>query len=443
MHPRTRTKRRCAETWLLVAALMAVGCGKTSATSADAGDGAVTNADGPSARRAFDVVAVLQSEAGAASLPSTNAFTFVVDAAAKLAIAGANGLGAVVPLSTSDGKAFHSDSAFAVGSIGTVCAGPQNVRYEQFDLTLSERGLAGHASGIANISCGDCSFTLPFDATLTGITDATAPSLTSATVPTTPFDAFSLATSEPLPTTASARLVADDGAAIDLVPVVVAADTIPLVVGFSKPDVVLRAGHGYGVDLGGLVDFAGHTQGSGPLIRLGSFPAAPNVAQDGFESATGATLGGAMVVTGAPLPAIAGTTSVYIGGPGAPALDTTTARSLSVRLSRQAGATTLRLSYRVVGPQSQSFFAGVLHVGSEGASPGSPTYLSLSPPVAAVDSVTVAGQVVYLGVITTLSVPLPDDAGDEVLLVIKPSDFTCGPTVPIASGLLIDDLRLE
>ena len=61
--------------------------------------------------------------------------------------------------------------------------------------------------------------------------------------------------SEPLPVGATARLVADDGAAIDFVPTIV--DGIePLVVGFTSGRSVLRAGQGY-TSLHGLVDFAG------------------------------------------------------------------------------------------------------------------------------------------------------------------------------------------
>src|SRR5262249_12091806 len=106
--------------------------------------------------------------------------------------------------------------------------------------------LTGTAYGSAMISCGDCSFTVPFTARLAGTRDQSPPTLHSfGSGPTSPFDAFALGASEPLPATATARLVTADGSdVIDLIPSVIDG-AIPIVVGYSKPDVVLRAGEAY------------------------------------------------------------------------------------------------------------------------------------------------------------------------------------------------------
>jgi hypothetical protein len=416
------------------------GCGKAVQTNADGGDGSIS-ADAPgSGPRSFDVTAVLHPDGGASGVPPFNTFTLVLDAAAGRAIAGGNGLGAVVAVDSSDGRTFHSTAPFSVGAANPgVCDGVEAVRYDGFEITVVGGALSGSATGAANISCGDCSFMVPFAAALSGAADTTPPRLVAGgATPATPFDLFGFATSEPLPATATAQLVGADGTAIDLLPSAVDG-ALPLVVGFSKPDVVLPAGQAYHVTLDGLVDFAGLHAQADPPLGVTSFPAAPTVPEDGFESATGSSLGGAMVMTGGPLPAIAGNTSLYIGSVGAPGLDGQ--RSLMVKLARQAGQTTLRFSYRSVSLQSPPSFSGFLQVGSEGGSADQADYsFATTDPT---ETLTVAGQTAYASAVATKSVSLPADATDQVLVVIAPFTTSCGPIRVQNQGLLIDDLRLE
>jgi hypothetical protein len=42
-----------------------------------------------------------------------------------------------------------------------------------------------------------------------------------------------------------------------------------------------------------------------------------------------------------------------------------------------------------------------------------------------------------------MTVALPGDATDEVLVYVAPQIITCGPRGIMNAGLLIDDLRLE
>ena len=123
------------------------------------------------------------------------------------------------------------------------------------------------------------------------------------------------------------------------IPIPLSVDGIePLVVGFTKAErrPAGRAG------LHRLRSTASSTSPvrripSGTPLRLVAFPDAPTVAEDGFEVRHSQPVGGAMVMTAGPLPAIAGNTSLYIGGMGAPALDAPNGRSLMVRSARQAG----------------------------------------------------------------------------------------------------------
>jgi hypothetical protein len=406
---------------VVLVALGAAACGKTQVrTNTDGGSDAVGTG-----RRSFDITAVNNSD-GSAGVPTTTSFTLVLDAEAGLAIAGANGQSTVFPVTTTDGRTFRSLAPFDVASNVGACNVGERVRYSSLDITISgnDRDLSGTATGVATVSCGDCSFDVPISSVLFGVPDATPPTLRLlGSVPQSPFEPFGVVASEPLPTGVSARLVADDdGAAIDLVPQVVQGD-VPLVVGFSKPDVVLRAGHGYSVTLDGLVDFAGHTD-AGPRLQLTGFPAAPVVPQDGFESASGSLLGGAMVVrTGGSLPAIAGDTSLYVGSQGAPVIDSAGGRSLVVKLSRQAGDTRLRVTYRAVSRQTQPAFWGWLRVGSEGASSGSPSF-PFGNATGTAEMLTIANEIVYVGPVATVEETLPVDVTGEVLVIIAPTSFS-------------------
>jgi hypothetical protein len=434
---------------LAISCVGAAGCGKGAEKNPDGGDGSLTmldtaTSDAPAkGMRAFDVVAVLRAD-GSTSLPPTNRFTLIQDLDAPRMIVGGNGRGAVVGLTTSDGRTFQSTGGFAVGEGSPdACSGPENIRYENVAATITDTSLTGTASGSATISCGDCSFMVPFSAILTGTRDKTLPTLRASgpAAPATPFDPFSLVASEPLPATATAKLVADDGATIDLIPQITSGD-VPFIGSFSKPDVVLRAGQGYVVSFDGLIDFAGQSDNVGPPLRLTSFVAAPTVPEDGFESATGSVVGGAMIMRAGALPAIAGNTSVYIGPKGAPGLDAPNGRSLMVRLARQAGDTNLRFSYRVVASQPTILVPATVRVGSEGASPGDAIY-AIGNMSNRTEMLTVGGASVFASVAAVMQVPLPADATDGVLFTIVFNTVSCFPDGLQDAGVLIDDVRVE
>ncbi len=432
---------------VLAAAPALAGCGSAHA-NADGGDGAPITPDGTvepiAGMHAYDVTALLSATSNGPLPPPTDHFTLVVDADARRVIAGGKGRGASVPLTTTDGRTFRSAGGFSVGREGEICSGVQDLQYDTFELTVTDGALTGTARGRASISCGDCVALAPFAATLNGTPDTTAPALlTSGAVPTTAFDPFVLVASEPLPASATAQLIDDDGAAIELVPTIVGDAERPLVVGFAKPPVVLRAGQGYVVTFDGLVDFAGNADLSGAPLRITSLPDAPLVPEDGFESAVDAAeVGGAQVVTGDPLPPIAGKVSVYAGSTlDAPRGVAGGDHPLGVRLARQPGDATLRLTYRVVGVTMAPAFSGSLRIGAEGGALAPPVYTFPAPSPA--EKLLVGAQPVFVSGATTMMVPLPADVTDEALLVIAATPLSCGLSVSPQAGLLIDDLTLE
>ena len=428
---RTIGQRAALLAGILALVAAAGGCG----ADAPANAGGLPIAGG---RHSFDVVATLRD----LRTPKTNSFTLVLDVDARRAIVGGNGRGEVVKLDTTDGRTFRAVAGFAVGGPGGSCDGFTDIEYETLEVTVSDGSLTGTASGTtAVLGYHNDVESSHFTATLVGSPDATAPSLrVFALGSLNPMHPFTVVASEPLPAGATAQLVADDGAAIDLIPEVVAGST-PLLVGFRKPEVVLRIGHGYTIVSDGMVDFAGHADTGNVPLPFGSIAEAPVVPENGFESVTDATLGGAMVMTAGALPSVAGNTSLYIGPAGAPALDAAGGRSLMVRLARQPGDTVLRFAYRAVTRVRPEAEVAAVWFGSEGASPGPSGTLPAG--VLEQEMLTVAGEMVYVGVVASVALALPADAIGEVLVVIEPIDFTCLWRLRHGAGVLIDDLRLE
>lgn len=383
------------------------------------------------ARQSFDVVATpTLGDAGApSSLQAPVPFTLVIDPDAGRAFLSSPLRD--VPLMQFSSEGFDLDKFAVAGGAPS----STDLEFTWAEVAVSTASLSGMGAGQAFVSCAGCpSFNGPFTATITGAPDVTPPKLVVAP-PASPFDPFSVGVSEPLLPTASARLVGEDGTAIDLVPSIVSDDFVS---GFSKPNVVLPTGVGLSLDLEEVVDFAGLHASSDPPLRFAVFPTPPLVAQDGFESAMGPTLGGATVITGparadgstgandggAPL---AGTHSVFVSGrcPSSPT-------PLLVRLAVPAGATKLAFSYQFVGIAYQLVGSATNTVGVGGTvrvgSVGKTVALADVGPAGASD-------------VKTEQVALPADVTSEVLVEIDP--LPCGPAAPLLDGIVIDDLRIE
>jgi hypothetical protein len=231
---------------------------------------------------------------------------------------------------------------------------------------------------------------------------------------------------------AKSRLVGDSGPSFDLEPEVGVSNLVPRVlVGFAKPAVVLKPGAEYTVTAEGLVDFAGNAGTPPAPRRVAAIAPAPLVPEDGFEQATGPSLGGASVVTAN---AITGTKSLYFGFSGAPSLGgVAPGGSLLVRLALQPSDRVVRFSYRIVGFDKEAAgpatFATIGSVGGQIVSQSIP-YGGLYP----------LGDV-YLGPVELLVVPLPADAAGEIVVGLA-TQFTCG-SVAHPGAMLVDELRAE
>ena len=144
--------------------------------------------------------------------------------------------------------------------------------------------------------------------------------------------------------------------------------TGPFVVTFNQPKLP-RYSEQYRVALDGVVDFAGNAARTGSTtgdIRLTTRAAPPLAAEDGFESATGTSLGGAQIMSAAGAPVITGARSLYIPAtsgsstPGSVLQQT----QLALRLPLAPGDTVVRFAYRVVNPNS--FGGTILVIASPG-----------------------------------------------------------------------------
>jgi hypothetical protein len=333
-------------------------------------------------------------------------------------------------------------------SLGGCPSTYQQLTYDELTFALRTGGeLVGTGSGhIAwappGTDVGGGSFAASMS--LTGVNDTEAPVFLAASVAadrTDPFSSFTLIASEPLPPDARPMLVGQSG---DFAFVPSTADGF--VATFFQPKLP-RYGEQYRVAVDGVVDFAGNAArvgagvGSTGEIRFTTRAAPPLVAEDGFESATGATLGGAQVISGAGAPVIAGTRSLYIpettnNTAGWSALQQT---QLALRLPLAPGDTVVRFAYREVNPNG--FGATSVLIASPG---GTIARAELTWSPAMTTSAIIGQSQVELGPLKTAEIALPSDAATEIVIARIAGGITCSNLpVPPFAGLIIDDLRAE
>lgn len=373
--------------------------------------------------------------------PTSHVFTMIVDGDSGSAVLGAKGNGFVSPIEPAPGG-FRVTAPMPFGVPG---ASPWFVYYTDLAFTLDPAGLlSGSGSGRLILNGGGgCNMNYTGDATmsLTGTLDTVAPVLAIAAAGdlTDPFSSFGVFSSEPLPgQTAHPVLRSASGDTVVFAPSFTTSDSF--ITAFVKPTVVLRFGEQYSIDLTGMTDFAGNAAVAPDVGGLGFVTAAvpPLIPADGFESASGATLGGGEVLSGPGDPIISGTRSLYIP-PGDSPANGTTKTQLALRLSAAPGKTFLRFSYRTVDAvdAGNAYFA----VGSVG---GSMTTIVLPADGSGSTTATIRGAQVSLGPVATWALELPTDATGEIVFERIAQPTICpGFPAPPTAGIIIDDLRVE
>jgi hypothetical protein len=368
-------------------------------------------------------------------------FTMTVDGEQLIAISGASSSVTVSPVQPAAGGFRLLGSLVFVDPTNPGCGGA--LTYENLTFTFDAGGgLLGSASGTRTTVVGDVGNPVRVTISMTGAADRVVPALgllTSEDI-TDPFASFSVIPSEPLPEQAVPVLRSSGGDAVALTSFV--APGGGALYEFFKPPVVLRFGEQYRVDVGaGVADFAGNLL-TGTNLTFTTRAAPPLIAADGFESATGATLGGAQVLSGAGDPIINGTHSLYV--PPATLPPTAPVTQLALRLSVVPGSTMLRFAYQLVNPTTvpNAYF----WVGSVGGmyaiaapTPGGPGATTVGPTTPA----TIGGSQVALGPVATATVDLPGGTTGEIVIERVTLGGNCGAPSPPPAGIIIDDLRTE
>ena len=412
-----------------------------------------TAVDGPApitGRRSFLVTSTLTpqsdpSNRGTVSLPATHTFTMVLDADKRIAILGSSvgqGVGVFEPTATGGGGS--QTASFGLGS--------SSVSYQTMNVTIASSGaLTGTAQGRGNAAPPSDTTgpaTVVLSMALAGVPDVQPPGFESAVFsgsPVDPFTSLALIATEPLPPDTRLALVDLRGERIELAP-----PSTQLTAAFSFIPTqarMWRYDDQYSLLLDGVVDFAGNARppgGTPPAFATTTAPAL--VAEDGFESATGAALAGAQVLSGSGAPTIAGARSLYIPSlPQAnpPGRNETT--QLALRIAVAPTDTVVRFEYRIVNPSTAGSGGSAdpyFLLGSEGGQVTNATLLANS---GTTTTATIAQMQVSLGPVMTAEFPLPTGAASAgQLVLVRKARACCGNLpVPPVPGVIIDDLRTE
>jgi hypothetical protein len=441
-----------------VALLVAVGCSNASQPADGVGgSGGVSGAGGhhPDADASFDggpidvppatgwpfvgrrsyVVTSTLTPVGDAGRygPASHTFTLVIDGDAQTAIVGSTRV------------AFTVNSAGALrfqGQIyfGSSSSGGWAVSYaDGLTVVLAADGtLTGTGQGTGTTLNSDTGQSGAVTASLVGGPDTVAPmlSVTSNGPADDPFSSLTVTSSEALPLGVTPRLVGTDGFDSAFSTTGSSGDFTTSFYG-----AVFRPyGRTYTVAVDGIADFAGHPATATGTTSFTTRPAPPLIPEDGFESATGTTLGGAQLLSGAV--AIAGTRSLYI--PAISAIGPASARDrvtrLALRLAVGPGETVVRFSFRPVSSTS-----GVRGLSFTLACEGGKTSgkVVAGEGTAATTATLPDGSQVQVGPISTAEIPLPADVGAEIVFAEQVPSSPGGLPAPPVSGVIIDDLRVE
>ena len=372
-------------------------------------------------------------------LPGLSSFTLFLDLdqSAGTALAGWAG-GGVKRTFTRTANGFRLTEPLRIPL--SQCSGGYTT-YDELVFTFAVGGgLDGTGQGeVKFVTGGDIGHTAAVTVATTAIADTEAPtfSFTATADVSDPLHNFMVTASEPLTTSARARLVAADGEEIPLEQ----SSSSNFVNGFLGPYRMLRYAEAYRLVVDGA-DFAGN-RASEVTFRTLVLP--PLVAEDGFESLTGSIEGMEMakVLTSRSGPPISGDQSLYVApvpfGPPAPT-------QLALRLAVAPGDTVVRFSYRSVDSGQYGDPSRYL-VSTMGGTVNDRTLAGATEPTTVATIVDYgADRSVTLGPTTTAEIPLPADATTEVVFarVTGYAGGGCGyDFYPPTPGIIIDDLRVE
>lgn len=375
------------------------------------------------------------------TLPATQTFTLVLDADARRAIMGAAGLASASPYLSNDNRTFQFGGDLSVNLPPDGPCAPWAV-YSTVTITLEDNGrLTGASTGQA-CAAGGTAICAEAMMVVSGEPDVVAPVLTvgNAGGPIDPIIGPVVRASEPLPPNTRPMMTSTGGDQV-VFPTPPSSGLDAFIAYLPPPPVLLRYEDTYSVLPNGVVDFAGNAATTTAQFQTGAAP--PLAAQDGFESVTDATFGGATVISGAGNPVIAGSKSLYVPPQPYPFPHHAARSQLALRLAVPPGATTIQFSYRTVDngaaglPSYLEFaWASVGQPITTGGLPATPNPTTVELP----DHTMIA-----LGPVTQAEFPLAAGTGAEVVLALIDlgAPLCGGDLLDPAGGVIIDDLHVK
>ena len=411
------------------------------------GGGGVTDGGGAIDRPGLDVpfagrrsfVVNAEVFTGGPTSVTSHVFTMTLDASQRTAVIGVPGSGGVRDVEeTTAGLRLVGTLGFGV-PVSAPCGG--SVLYEAFDFAVdASGGMSGTGRGVLTTYDGsDVEQKVPATMVLSGVPDAEPPtlSLSAGGDPGDPWTPLWVVASEPLSEPQTQPVLRS--ASGDVITLETQSTVDQFVTVFGKPSRLLRFGDEYRVSFEGVTDLAGNAALPSAPPRFTTRAAPPLIAQDGFESVTDATLGGAQVLSGAGAPVLTGARSLYV--PPAISLGPSGRQTqLVVRLSVGANQHFVRFDFRTVNPAEAtiSWIAAGIGGEIETATPASEAAVATTP-------ATIDGTQVLLGPTRSAEIVLrPDARGEVVVARIAAQGGRCGgPPPPPVPGAIIDNLRVE
>lgn len=371
------------------------------------------------------------------TFPKTQKFTVFIDTKAMRLLAGARGQGTAVELTRTGPGRYSTNELIHIPISGNGC-NSAGVNY--YDLSFSVEGgrLTGTGRGTATTFMGDAGFIATGTMSLVGLPDDEPPTVIPMADTIDPMGYASFGASEPLVESA-ASLIGAQGDVFAL-GAQIREGSPNFTIAFVRSPLMLNWGTTYEVTTEALVDFAGLMGVRSARPTVATPPAPPLVAEDGFESVTATTLGGAAVLGGATLPALAGAKSLMIASWSGGALGTA-ARQVTLRLPILPGDSVVRFSSRVFAMTSSIPEPSVAEI--RVGVPGRDVLDTSFESTATLTEVALGNAgTVYAGPTSTVEVPLPLNAAGEVSFQMSMMTPLCGP-LQAQAAVVIDDLRVE
>lgn len=427
--------------WGAGLALALLACGGNASKSVDAGsDGGDASAvDAAATSSVFTVTATLTLNVAPVNVkefstfPTTHTFTLAFDESASRIVTGARGHASAHEVVTTDGRTYVPslsllDEVFVPVPPSGACGVDEGAHYFAMTVSIEAGRLVGTGEGWVHwAQNGPASFT----ATLDGHLDTEPPTLLVPTEPLDPMGEARFVASEPL-RESGASLIGDAGDVFVLG--AQAQDGLPEVTtSFVRSPLMLNWGSTYELTTEALTDLAGNVGDRAPRPSIMTLPEPPLAAEDGFESVTTATFGGAQVLTAGTLAPLVGAKSLILPVNGG---------SLAVRLPIQPGDSHVRGTVRFTSPVPQPIgVVGEMRAGVPGREVSVVALRSAVP----IDVTIGTGEgTISFSAIQTIDAPIPAGATDEVSFeIVLHRASSCPMTLQSSALMLLDDLRVE